>query len=457
MKYWRIKLSLFLTFLFFSVVMSSDGILILQVQQHYGIKAAVAGILGGCRDLSVAVAALLFAAHTARIGYKRSMLIGLAMVAAISVWVPFGNSFSTIGLMFVVTGMAFALVKSSIFASLGLMEHDLKHHASMMSYLEATFTAGTFAGYFVFSAFSDDAHPDATGWLLSHLPVLNGWSFTRHAAAGIENWLLVYYVLAGAAVVAMLILWSAPLDESQVQEKEPKGLRQSLLLDFTAMFKLAMTAVAAAFVASVFTFDVLNESVMKWLPTFNSRVLHMSDTLSIQMVSLMAGSAVFGRILVGIGIRFLHWLPVLLVCLGLTACLIVVALPLAHQSGTTLIVSWKTAPLAAYILPLIGMVTAPIYPIINSVMLSSLPPRQHGPMTGLILLCSAMGATVGSMTTGKVFQTYGGETAFYCMLVPTFVLACSLTALWYLEKRALAGRNPLVESEEEIEAGRLNA
>lgn len=457
MKYWRIKLSLFLTFLFFSVVMSSDGILILQVQQHYGIKAAVAGILGGCRDLSVAVAALLFAAHTARIGYKRSMLIGLAMVTAISVWVPFGNSFSTIGLMFVVTGMAFALVKSSIFASLGLMEHDLKHHASMMSYLEATFTAGTFTGYFVFSAFSDDAHPDTTGWLLSHLPVLNGWSFTRHAAAGIQNWLLVYYVLAGAAVVVMLILWSAPLDESQVQERAPKGLREALLLDFTAMFKLAMTAVAAAFVASVFTFDVLNESVMKWLPTFNSRVLHMSDTLSIQMVSLMAGSAVFGRILVGIGIRFLHWLPVLLVCLGLTACLIVVALPLAHQSGTTLIVSWKTAPLAAYILPLIGMVTAPIYPIINSVMLSSLPPRQHGPMTGLILLCSAMGATVGSMTTGKVFQTYGGETAFYCMLVPTFVLACSLTALWYLEKRALAGHNPLVESEDEIGAARLKA
>lgn len=457
MKYWRIKLSLFLTFLFFSVVMSSDGILILQVQQHYGIKAAVAGILGGCRDLSVAVAALLFAAHTARIGYKRSMLIGLAMVTAISVWVPFGNSFSTIGLMFVVTGMAFALVKSSIFASLGLMEHDLKHHASMMSYLEATFTAGTFTGYFVFSAFSDDAHPDATGWLLSHLPVLNGWSFTRHAAAGIQNWLLVYYVLAGAAVVVMLILWSAPLDESQVQERAPKGLREALLLDFTAMFKLAMTAVAAAFVASVFTFDVLNESVMKWLPTFNSRVLHMSDTLSIQMVSLMAGSAVFGRILVGIGIRFLHWLPVLLVCLGLTACLIVVALPLAHQAGTTLIVSWKTAPLAAYILPLIGMVTAPIYPIINSVMLSSLPPRQHGPMTGLILLCSAMGATVGSMTTGKVFQTYGGETAFYCMLVPTFVLACSLTALWYLEKRALAGHNPLVESEDEIGAARLKA
>jgi hypothetical protein len=46
MRYWRLKLALFFNFLLFSVVMSSDGILILQVQKHYGTSAAVAGILG---------------------------------------------------------------------------------------------------------------------------------------------------------------------------------------------------------------------------------------------------------------------------------------------------------------------------------------------------------------------------------------------------------------------------
>jgi MFS transporter, FHS family, glucose/mannose:H+ symporter len=427
--HWRIKLSLFLNFLFFSVVMSSDGILILQVQKHYGIAAVVAGILGGCRDLSVAVTALLVSAYVARIGYKRSMLIALTMVALIFAWVPTGNSFNTIELMFVVTGASFALVKSSIFASLGLLAHDIEHHASMMSYLEATFACGTFAGYFIFSSLGDDAEPASKAWLM------------------------IYYVLAAVAVLAMLVLWSAPFDESQVHKKAES--LQSLLLDFVAMFKLAITAVAAAFVASVFTFDVLNEGIMKWLPTFNNEVLHIPVNLSIQMSSILAGSAVLGRIIVGIAVRFFHWLAVLLVCLGSAAGLVIFGLPLAERVNAVPIVSWQTAPLAVYIFPLIGMVTAPIYPIVNSVMLSSLPPRQHGAMTGLILLSSALGATAGSLVTGKVFEIYGGATAFYWMVIPIFVLVCSLTLLWYLEKKALAGHNPLVESEEEVAAARI--
>jgi MFS transporter, FHS family, glucose/mannose:H+ symporter len=94
----------------------------------------------------------------ARVGYKRSLLIALAMVAAISAWVPFGNSFRTIELMFIGTGVSFALMKSAIFSSIGLFAHDMKHHASVMSYLEATYACGTFAGYFVFSAYGEGPH-----------------------------------------------------------------------------------------------------------------------------------------------------------------------------------------------------------------------------------------------------------------------------------------------------------
>ena len=414
MKNWRIILALFINFVFFSVVMSSDGILILQVQKHYGTPASVAGILGGCRDLSVAVAAVLLSAYVVRIGYKRTMLIALAMVAAIAAWVPVGNSFTTIALLFVVTGVAFALMKSAIFASLGLLAHDIKHHASLMSYLEATYACGTFAGYFIFSAYGDEVHPSST------------------------QWLLIYYLVAATAVLALAWLWMVPLDESEVRQKGTQS--QSLVLDFIAMFKLAASAVAAAFVASVFTYDMLGEGVMKWLPTFNSEVLHIPVTLSIQLSSILAASAVLGRILGGIAVRFFHWLGVLLVCLGLAAVLVVIALPLAAQVSTVPVVSWQTAPLAAFIFPLIGMVTAPIYPVINSVMLSSLPPRQQGAMSGLIILSSALGATAGSLITGKVFQIYGGTSAFYWTLIPIALLAGFLVLLNALEKRAIARR-----------------
>ena len=57
-------------------------------------------------------------------------------------------------------------------------------------------------------------------------------------------------------------------------------------------------------------------------------------------------------------------------------------------------------------------------------------------MTGLIMLSSALGATVGSFVTGLIFQEYGGTTAFYWSLVPIALLAASLVLLSGLERRA---------------------
>ena len=51
---------------------------------------------------------------------------------------------------------------------------------------------------------------------------------------------------------------------------------------------------------------------------------------------------------------------------------------------------------------------------------------------------SALGATVGSLITGTIFQAYGGTMAFYWSLVPIAVLAVSMLVLDALEKRAVS-------------------
>jgi len=84
------------------------------------------------------------------------------------------------------------------------------------------------------------------------------------------------------------------------------------------------------------------------------------------------------------------------------------------------------APLAAFLLPLVGLLMAPIYPVLNSVMLSSLPKPQHAAMTGLIVVFSALGGTTGSIITGFVFEYMGGQTAFYFSLIPMLVILVSL-------------------------------
>src|SRR3546814_14919016 len=87
---------------------------------------------------------------------------------------------------------------------------------------------------------------------------------------------------------------------------------------------------------------------------------------------------------------------------------------------------WLSAPLAAYILPLVGLFLAPIYPAINSAMLSSLPKPDHAAMTGLRVVFSALGGTTGSFITGQVFAAFDGQTAFYLSIAPMGLLLGSL-------------------------------
>jgi fucose permease len=133
-----------------------------------------------------------------------------------------------------------------------------------------------------------------------------------------------------------------------------------------------------------------------------------------------------GRLLGGFVLLKFHWHKVLSICLLLAAGLVLLAVPLAQQGSERAVEGWSSAPLAAYIFPLIGLFLAPIYPAINSIVLSALPKHQHGLMSGLIIIFSALGGTTGSIVTGHVFEQFGGQSAFYFSLVPIAVLLLGL-------------------------------
>ena len=80
---------------------------------------------------------------------------------------------------------------------------------------------------------------------------------------------------------------------------------------------------------------------------------------------------------------------------------------------SSIITDFSNVPLVAFIFPTIGIFLAPIYPALNSVMLSSLPKAKHGAMSGLIVVFSAIGGTLGSVITGYLFDEVGGIKTFY--------------------------------------------
>lgn len=398
MNNWKIKLSLFLNYFVFAILLNSVGTVILQVQSNYGVSESSASVLEAFKDLSIAAVSFLVASYITRIGYKHAMLIALGLVTGACVLMPSLGSFAMTKVLFAVTGTSFALIKVSVYATIGLTTRDKKEHASFMNFIESFFMIGILSGYFIFSAFVKDG-------------------------ADANAWLSVYYILAGISAVAFVLLMAAPLDESAVKHDNS----QSFADDFKQMLTLAIKPLVLVFIISAFTYVLIEQSIMSWLPTFNNKVLQLPAALSIQMASILAASTALGRLAAGVVLREIHWYLVLLGCLALAAVLVLVALPLAKSAEGQVITGWADAPIGAFIFPLIGFLLAPIYPAINSLILSSLPKPQHGPMSGLIVIFSALGGTTGSIITGNIFEAYGGQAAFYFSLVPIGVLLIALT------------------------------
>jgi MFS transporter, FHS family, glucose/mannose:H+ symporter len=407
MHNWQIKTSLFLNYFVFAILLNSVGTVILQVQNNYGITQSSASILEAFKDLSIAFASFLAGSYITRIGYKRSMLLGLLLVIIACLLMPSIGGFAMTKVLFAITGLSFALIKISVYATIGLVTTGKKDHASFLNFIESFFMIGVLSGYFIFSAFVNNADPSSTSWLR------------------------VYYLMAAISFAAFILLLTAPLDESAVSNTQST----SLVKDFADMFRLAIRPLVLVFIVSAFFYVLIEQSIMSWLPTFNNQVLHLSTTLSIQMASILAASTALGRFIAGIVLRKIHWLKVVIGCLVIAAILVVLVIPLASKEHISAVNKWLDAPFVAYMFPLIGLLLAPIYPAINSVILSSLPLRQHGPMSGLIVIFSAIGGTTGSIITGHIFEAYGGKSAFYFSLLPIAILLISVIAFNRLQKK----------------------
>lgn len=404
MQHWRIKLSLLINYFVFAILLNSVGTVILMVQTNFGISEGSASVLEGFKDLPIAITSFLVASFIVRIGYKRAMLTGLALVSLSCFVMPSMPTFWMSKMLFLTIGVSFALIKVSVFATIGLISETRKEHLSFMNFLESFFMIGVLSGYFIFSAFIPE-DPSSTQW--TH----------------------VYYLLAALCICAFILLFTTHLDESAAHAEVSSDPAK----DFFAMLRLLALPLVAVFIASIFLYVLIEQSIMSWLPTFNKDVLALPTILSVQMASILAGSQALGRFTAGFVLRRMHWYKVVTVSLLMAAVLVIVCMPLAGIPTRHEVTGWTTAPLAAFVFPLIGLCLAPVYPAVNSVMLSSLPKYQHAPMSGLIVVFSALGGTLGSIITGNIFEHYGGKNGFYFSLLP---IALILITLYIFNRKA---------------------
>ena len=210
MKNILIKISLFINYFVFAILLNSVGAVILQLQRNLDISKADVSILEGFKDIPIALASFFVASFLPKLGIRKGMSIGLAAVAIACFCMPLIKAeFWHFKLLFATTGVAFAIIKIGVFATIGLVTDSEREHRSFMSWIEGFFMVGVLAGNLIISFFIDDNNPKST------------------------EWLNVYWLLGGFSVLALVLLWFSPLDESKAH-KEGNALSE----DFLDMIKL---------------------------------------------------------------------------------------------------------------------------------------------------------------------------------------------------------------------------
>lgn len=399
------QLGLALNLIVFATVLNSVGIVVERSISEWGIAKSVGGTLEGCKDLTIAFTSLLLASQVPRLGYRRVMMTGLAAVALICTVLASVQQFWPVPLLFIICGASFALVKVAVYASVGIYAQDKAQHAAMMNRLEGIYQVGALVAPLVFSWMIRRGNWISTYWFVACLAALafTVWIFTTLQAPEPEE--------RGTGLNP-----TEPGDETPV--KPPSARSKGGLADVKGLLRRPVVLV---FLVCAAVYVMIEQSIGTWLPTFNSEVFKLEPEKAATMLSFYFGSLALSRFLFGFFVKRISAFVLQLLYLAVAFTLVVTVLMLTRGgSGPAFL------PL---VLAMVGFFIGPIYPTLNSMMLSQLDKSLHSSMTGLIIVASALGGTIGSQILGALSQSYTTHAAFHFPLVPITALAL-LLILW---------------------------
>ena len=380
---WRVQLGLALNLIVFATVLNSVGIVVERSISEWHIAKTVGGTLEGCKDLTIAFTSLLLASQVPRIGYRRVMMGGVAAVFVACALLASVQQFWTVPILFIACGASFALVKVAVYATVGLFAKDPAQHATMMNRIEGIYQVGALVAPAVFA---------------------------QMIARG--NWINTYWFVSGLALLAFLTWMVTPLKPPETPPAQDKPKSAGGLKDVKM---LLARPVVLVFLLCAAVYVMIEQSIGTWLPSFNKDVLSLPADRGALMLSVYFGSLALSRFVFGYLVKRISAFTLQLVYLACAFALL----------GTVLLPTSQATPWqgAAYLLVLVGFFIGPIYPTLNSMMLSGLDKSLHSSMTGLIIVASALGGTIGSQILGTISQHYTTHTAFHFPLLPIGTLA----------------------------------
>jgi MFS transporter, FHS family, glucose/mannose:H+ symporter len=424
MKNMQLKVALLFNFALPALLLNCVGIFVLNLTNNYGITAGMAGWLEPFKDFSILICSFLLVSYIPRMGYKKTLLIGLVLQMIGCIEMALFPSFLASSIFFIFIGVGFGLIKVSAYSSVGLITSNESEHAGFLSMLEGFFMVGILIGFWIFAFF---------------MKYMGGWTNT-------------FWFLLALCVVGFFLLLLAPFDESKLKKEEQEEAamhKESFVTGYIKMAKVFLEIAAWFFIVLAFCYLFIEQGVLNFLPLFDQNILHLSSSASVQIASLLTGGIALGRLVFGYVMKYIHWSKVLFVCILLSLVVLFLALYLAANlplhSGDA-ISAWTKFPLAAYMLPVVGFLVGPIYPTLCSSILSKQKISDQSAMSVIIVIFSAIGGTVGSVWVGNLFDAVGGLRAFSIFMVPLFCLMILVLPYHFLLKRM--PMDPMVKEEE---------
>lgn len=287
---------------------------------------------------------------------------------------------------------------------IGLITANDREHKSLLSAIESLFMVGNAAAYIAFPFFYSDTDPDA--------------------------WLRIYILIAGLIAISFFLLLFSPFNIPYEIPGTSPGK------DFMEMISLLKRPLVLVFAVAAFMYVMTEQGIMSWLPTFNEKVLHLPEATSVYMAVILALSIALGRFISSRLVKRMSWLLLLTICLTGAVLMILFVLPQTQDLDPKKIESFRDVPIIAYVFPMIGFFLAPIYPLINSFVLSATEKIFHSPMASLLVFFSAIGGTLGSRLVGYLFKNTGGQNAFYFSLIPMAILLICLYYFYTVQRRS---------------------
>lgn len=390
MSTWRIRISLALNFFVLAILLNTVGIVISRVIADYGVLGTTAASLEAFKDLTIAIASFFLASYVPRFGYKRTMLSGLIAVTLACILVAAITGFWVTPVLYVVVGASFALMKTAVYSTIGLITKGQQEHTGLMNVLEGIFQTGAMTGPLFF----------AVTIQLSH-------------------WTNTYWIIAVLSLLALVLLWFTRLDEHEI---EAHAEETSLL----GMLKLLKFPMVWTFVLCAWLYVMIEQSFGTWMPRFHEKIFGLSPAVASGFMSIYFGSIALSRFVAGFLSRFISWIKLQITYLIVAFIITLLVVLMTDESPRATITEWYSAPRLAFLLAAIGFFLGPIYPTISSIVLSKLEKVQQSPMTGLIIIFSALGGTTGSFIVGRLTDVFSTHNAFYFPLIPIAVLALML-------------------------------